>query len=53
MRFRNLLLIIVASSLLFITACGGDKEEEASTSGDNLENLKESGMPIVEETIEI
>ncbi len=59
MRFKkNLLLLIALSVLLVLAACGGNKDagtkddsNESASSGDS--NVNESGMPIVDEEIDM
>lgn len=53
MGIRKIVYLLLTASLLFMAACSKDEEVDAGGSGEALENLNETGMPIVEEKITI
>ncbi|NBJ68842.1 MULTISPECIES: extracellular solute-binding protein [Clostridia] len=54
MKKNKLLLLLLIVPLLFITACSDkDAKLKKGSTSENLENLTESGMPIVEDQIKL
>ena len=53
MSMRNIVILLLTISLFFMVACSEDEEVDAGGSEEALENVNETGMPIVEEPITI
>lgn len=52
-RYKSTFYLLFTVLILFLTACGGKEDAEVGGSKEALENLNETGMPIVEEPIEL
>src|SRR5690625_3260320 len=53
MKVKNIVFLLLTISLLFMVACNKEEEVDAGGSEEALENVNETGMPIVEEPITI
>lgn len=54
MKFRKLILMAIVTLLVLLVACSNkEKDKETKASEENIDNINESGFPIVNESIKL